>query len=541
MGQTHDEITQNLAERWCGQVTRRDDRRGARRLDRKPRVDGVSRLDGGALLADFFHFLQAIEVMALRAPVHGTAIHRELLPFVQSLLLSGLKTVLGSDSMNARPVLLFSDEALMPLVGFHAQQVRQGGGQRGRTKRQGERTPGPLGPDTLANNRGPCHVRDLEAWFTGGIRALAKAGVFGKRGTGMADGPDLETTERDQGCGQATRTRRIDEQWGWVQESEVTVYGWQGLLWLAAVTTSPRAVKVVQIQDHEALWTRALGTHARARLAGYARRHQVVFAKGLWAGTDLGWLAQPGLLLVVPAQDHMAVPAEAQALAAAGEGGTVGHRVHTARHGPGQGAWTERLETAVVGITGPTTSEPYGTEEHGRDHNRHDVEPTPIPAVVVRTGKGKDDGPGGHTVFLTKAAGHQPLKPCDDDADRRLLESCGIKAATQPWDWQHPPQKTARAGRGPVLFTWLLVALATASRRPGEREALGGEPGGWQCGRGPLLEQTRAQGIVFAQGADGICHRAAFALLMGVTLKDVPPELGTRREILATDGLPPVS
>ena len=41
MGQTHDEITQNLAERLCWEVARRDDARLARRLYRKPLVDGV--------------------------------------------------------------------------------------------------------------------------------------------------------------------------------------------------------------------------------------------------------------------------------------------------------------------------------------------------------------------------------------------------------------------------------------------------------------------------------------------------------------------
>ncbi len=98
MGQTHDEITQNLAERLCWQVARRDDARIARRLYRKQLVDGVYRLDEGALLDDFFHFLRAIEVMALLEQVHGTAIQREMLPFVQYLLLYGLKTLFGIEA-----------------------------------------------------------------------------------------------------------------------------------------------------------------------------------------------------------------------------------------------------------------------------------------------------------------------------------------------------------------------------------------------------------------------------------------------------------
>jgi hypothetical protein len=41
MRQTHDDITQHVAERWCGEVARRDELRVARRLDRKQEVDGV--------------------------------------------------------------------------------------------------------------------------------------------------------------------------------------------------------------------------------------------------------------------------------------------------------------------------------------------------------------------------------------------------------------------------------------------------------------------------------------------------------------------
>jgi hypothetical protein len=87
MGQTRDEIAQNLAERLCWQVARRDDSRVARRLYRKQVVDGVYRLDEGALLDECFHCLQAIGVMALLEQVHGAAMHREMLPCVPYVLL----------------------------------------------------------------------------------------------------------------------------------------------------------------------------------------------------------------------------------------------------------------------------------------------------------------------------------------------------------------------------------------------------------------------------------------------------------------------
>jgi hypothetical protein len=74
MQQTRDEITENLTERLCWEVARRDETRIARRLYRKPVVDRVYRLDKGALLDDFLHLLQALGVIDLLADVHGTAI-----------------------------------------------------------------------------------------------------------------------------------------------------------------------------------------------------------------------------------------------------------------------------------------------------------------------------------------------------------------------------------------------------------------------------------------------------------------------------------
>jgi hypothetical protein len=278
--------------------------------------------------------------------------HRVMVPFVQSLSLYGLKPRFGIERIKALPMLLCSAEALMRLVGFNAQQVRQGVCQRGVTKRQGERPPGPMCPDTLAQQLVKGNVRDLEAVCNGVIRALATAGGFGKRVAGIADGTDLETTARSAGGGQATRKRRLQDTWGEGHAIAGTVDGWKVRLLLDAVTKIPLAVKVVQLPVHEALWTRALVPQARANLAGCARRPKGVLDQACLAGTALWWLDQHGSLLVGPAQDNLAVTAEARALAAAGEGVTVGRRVHTVRQGQGKTAGSERLETAVGGSTG---------------------------------------------------------------------------------------------------------------------------------------------------------------------------------------------
>jgi hypothetical protein len=303
----------------------------------------------------------------------------------------------------------------------------------------------------------------------------------------------------------------------------------------------PLAVNGGPIQAHEALWTRALVTQARLNLQGSARRHKVLFETGVLAGATLWWLAEQEIALVVPATAAMAVTADARAQAAAGEDLTGGRRIHTVRHGQGNRAWSERLETEVGGSTHLSPDDQDGTPEHARHANRRDFQANPLKAVVVRKWQGKDYGPGGKTVFLTNAPVEKPLRVFDDDDDRRLIENCCIKEAKQQWELGHLPQKNARAVRVHVLFTLLMFALATAYRLQCEREATSGEPVGWQRWRRQLLEQTRDKVLVFAQGAYGIFHIAEFAVLMGGNVKDMPPGLGTRQEIRAKYGLPPES
>ena len=202
------------------------------------------------------------------------------------------------------------------------------------------------------------------------MRALAQAGVMGAQVTGMVDATDLETAAAYEGCGQVTRKRKITDKHGNVREMEVTVYGWKPIVMIDARTKIPLAVTVVPIHEHEVRSMRALVTQARTNLAGFTQLHQVVIDRGFWAGADLGWFDQHGITLVVLAKDHMAVTVDARAQAAAGEGVTMGRRVHTVRHGQGQTAWTERRETQVGGLTAMTTDEQHGTPAHGRPHRR---------------------------------------------------------------------------------------------------------------------------------------------------------------------------
>jgi hypothetical protein len=366
MGPTREAIPPNLAERLCWQAARREDTRVARRLYRTHVVEGGYRLDEGALRDDFCHCLRAWGVLDLMAGVQGPALPRQRVPVGPDLVRYGWKPWCGMERMHALPALLVSDEALLPWVGFHAQQGRHGICPRGAAKRQRPRTAGPLCPDTLANHRVQLTLRDLEAWFNGTLRALAKAGLCGAKVPGIVEATALETTPTADGGGQGTRPRQITDTPGQGRESEGPVSGGKVRVLIEALTTMPLAVKVGPIHAPDVRSRRALVTQARTPLAGDARRHTVVVAQGLLAGVELWWLDQPGLTGVGPAKDPRAVTAEARAPAAAGGGVTVGRRGHTVRHGPGNTAWTARRETAVVGLTGLTPDDQDGTPEHGR-------------------------------------------------------------------------------------------------------------------------------------------------------------------------------
>jgi uncharacterized protein (DUF697 family) len=97
-------------------------------------------------------FLEEMSMMAVVERLELPGVQRVLVPTVQFVLLYLLKVLFGGQSMNELPRWLFSNIALMELVGFNARQVEEGLTKRGDAQRKTKKKQGPLSAQCLADN-----------------------------------------------------------------------------------------------------------------------------------------------------------------------------------------------------------------------------------------------------------------------------------------------------------------------------------------------------------------------------------------------------
>jgi hypothetical protein len=141
-----------VMERLSWQVAWRDDARVAQALYAGEEIEEIHELSEAGLLDEFFAFLEEIGMMAVLEQQDLPGVQRVLVPTVQFVLLYLLKVLFGGESMNALPRVLFSNVALMELIGFNARQIEEGMTNRGEAQRKTKKKQGPLTPQCLADN-----------------------------------------------------------------------------------------------------------------------------------------------------------------------------------------------------------------------------------------------------------------------------------------------------------------------------------------------------------------------------------------------------
>src|SRR5437588_2655192 len=198
-----------VQERLNWQVAYRDDRKVGQALYAGEPIEEMHQLSEAGLLDEFFVFLKDIGMMAVLEEQQLPGVQRVLIPTVQFLLLYLHKVLFGGQSMNELPRVLFSQVALMELIGFNARAVEEGLTKRGDAQRQSKKKQGPLTPQCLATNISKLTQAQMETLFNAMVRCVVGWGLLDGERLAALDGSKLPTPQTYEGCGKLKQTRSV--------------------------------------------------------------------------------------------------------------------------------------------------------------------------------------------------------------------------------------------------------------------------------------------------------------------------------------------
>ncbi len=540
-----------VQERLSWRVAWRDDVKVAQALYDGGTIEEMHDLSDAGLLDEFFVFLKDLGMLEAFEQVSQSGVKRTLVPTVQFVLLYFLKVLLGGESMNELPRVLFSDLALMELVGFNAHQCETGLTKRGDASRKTKKKQGPLTAQCLADNICKINQEEMERLFNTMVQLLARRGWFSGTLLVALDGSKVPTPESYEGCGKIKQTRKVKVKG---QQEPVTeeyfLYGWKVLVLIEVQTRLPLAMKLVPIQDYEGKCLVPLLEQAQHNLGTHATIKTIVIDRGYLDGEDLWRVHQKGVIFVICGKANMAVTQDAQGLAR-DERAIVRERV--VRRGHGKTAKDQRLRTELVGLEALTSYDQYGDAQNTQNAHRRDYVGQPINAVVVRKWENRVPKTGG-TVYLTNGEVRDPFVVFDTYDWRSVIENGIFKEGKHPWHLLNFPKRTEAAVVVHCHLTLLVMGLTTAFRLWQKQQApaptaqtevlptlssalLGGE--GIARWRKRLQEENRDKIIVFIGQAYGIFHLAEFAIVTHIPIRILPSSLGSPQAVLHRFGISP--
>ena len=459
--QTAAEIRRNLAEQLDWQFAERNDTAVAQALYQGTQPDAVYTLDDADLIGGFLRFLRQTEILADWQTLTIAAVRHVFLPTVFFVLLYGVRVLYGITSTNALPTLLFSNVAVMTLLGFTAEQVATGLTQRGASQRTGAHEYCLMDPQTVTNTLCKASLTALERLFNATIHRLAAFGVFMGEVMVAVDGSRLATTPTFTGCGclQVAEHRR-DRKGGDVVVYKL-IFGWRLIALIDVLTLIPLAIKIVQIQEHEAPYLVALVRQAQANLAPHSRIVKLVVDRAYVDGAALYELAALGITFIVIAKANMV--AREVALAEQADS-PIYERIERRRHGHGREQWSETLVSRVRCVRGMRAWAAYRPPATPGQRLPWAERPT-LNAVVINLWRNSPPSPDGPRVYLTNGPVDDPWSVVDGYDDRSWIENGLFRNSKQFWTltrWF--PQRTAAGVHTHVTFVMLIVATATAYR-----------------------------------------------------------------------------
>ena len=307
----------------------------------------------------------------------------------------------------------------MTLIGFNAQQVVEGMSKRGAKQRTTASEYTLMDPQTLANAVCKISAQALEELFNGTIRSLAAFGVFMAEVMVAVDGTRAVTAPTFQWCGKLAVTEYHHNRQGVRVEIVRFLFGWRLIALIDLRTLIPLAIKIVQIQAHEAPYLVALVQQAQANLAPHSRIVKLVIDRAYVDGPSLHALHTMGITFVVIAKSNMVV----RDVALADQEGTpIYERFETVRRGHGREAYTEEWVSRVRMVSDLRHWENY--RPPAEEGKRLTWENRPVlTAVIVNLWRNRAPDADGGRVYLTNAAIADPWTVVDGYDDRSWIEN----------------------------------------------------------------------------------------------------------------------
>jgi len=459
--QTAEDIRHNLAEQLDWRFAERDDQAVAQALHNGEPIDAVYTVNEAELLSGYFDFLQKTGIIVSWRAFRIEGVQRTFLPAIYFVLLYSARVLFGIGSTNALPSLLFSNLAVMSLIGFTSWQVWHGLSDRGRFRR-GQSSPYVLmDPQTLAETISKASAGELEKLFNNTIHGLAAFGLFMAQAMVVVDGTPIVTTARYQGCG----CQKVEKRGRTKQGVQVTlvdlVFGWRLIALVDLVTLIPLAIKIVKIQAHEAPYLVELVKQAQANLAPYSRIRWLVVDRAYVDGKSLYKLDQMGIQFVVIAKSDMLARQTALKM----KGKMTDHRrIELKRHGHGRYQQQQKLVTRLYAVTGIRDWAAYRPPVEPGKRLRREARPT-LNAVVVEMWRNQTPSSAGDRVYLTNASVDNPWLIVDRYDDRSWVENGLFRHSKQfchltRWF----PKKNEAGVQSHLTFVMMIKALTTAYR-----------------------------------------------------------------------------
>ncbi|OGR80564.1 MAG: hypothetical protein A3I11_08740 [Elusimicrobia bacterium RIFCSPLOWO2_02_FULL_39_32] len=466
---------------------------------------------GWGFLDKFLIFIKTIGFLEC-LDVAGEGYARRMITIAKLLLTYQIKILMGINSMNQVPRLLFGDIGLLMMLGYTAEQIENGHCKRGQGKKNR-----PLHKDTLADALDRFSPRELEGILNGGVKLLSKRGFIKDR-TYLMDATDLPTTEKCGGAGRKTVDKEV-----WSRKEKrlvtlsITTFGFKLMLLRSLDSRIIVAAKVTQIHESEKNWTLPLIQQAIENI-GSGRIKLLLIDRGYLDGLTL-WILKHTYHIdwIIPARTDMAVTKDARGLRDGKDPKIIFRQ--------------QSKNLKVVGILGLTSYDQYGDEEHQKKNpHAKDFKGNPIHVVMVTHWNGRDYDPGHEKVFLTSLGVSNPLGIIDKYDWRSLIENTTNRELKQGWLINKIPKKTERAVTAHAVLTLCMYNLTNAYRTELGQKLT---EEGIRRFRLNTISQTRSKIVAFTDEHYGIFDIQELMILLGKPPKsftrDVDPA-GFRKE-----------